>query len=251
MLSGSAITVVSPLPAPWDELNYEAFMARPGGCLVNDGRSSRVYRFDDPETTCFLKRYRYRKIHWRHCWEKSQVVREYENLEKIRQAGLGCRTIEILAFGERRRFRALLDAFILSRAVPDGVRLSLFLTDPTADNRAAVVEKLVAFGERVIESRLAITDLFFRNLVAVPETVELYLLDVQHCSYNRRRAAGKSWPQFWADCELFLTPEEKEFAATRLEKVLPEPFTALAERARAFIPKEERRRRQELELADR
>jgi hypothetical protein len=250
LLNGSEITIVKPLSPPWRGLDYEAIMARPGGCLVNDGRSSKVHRFDDPGQTCFLKRYRYRKIHWRHCLEKSQVAREYENLERIRQADLGCRTIEILAFGERRRWRVLLDAFLLSRAVPGGRRLSLFLAERPADpRRAEVVAKLIAFGARVIASRLAIPDLFFRNLVVVPDTAELYLLDVQHCRTDPRRAARKSWPQFWADCEIFLTPAEKAAAAEQLAASLPEPFSALAERAAAFIPKEEKRRRQELTLA--
>jgi len=247
MLTRTRITTPGTLPEPWRQFTYNDIIHRRGGQLVNDGRSCRVHRFPDERGTCYLKRYLYRKIHWRHCWEKSQVVREFECLEKVRQAKLGCRIIEILAYGERRRCTVLLDAFLLSREVPDSRRLSLFLATGHEDpRRPAIVEKVVALAAQVMEKQLAITDLFFRNLVVVPTTAELYLLDIQQCHRNRKKALRKSWAQLWADIELFFTPAERQLAGDRLGPILGPAFPELRRRARLFIPKE--RKRKELEL---
>ncbi len=235
------------LPPPWPELSYAEIMARTDGQLINDGRSSRVYRFVDGENICFLKRYTYRKIHWQHCWQKSQVQREFENLEKIKQAGLGCEIIEIMAYGEQRRCRVLIDAFLLSREVPDNVRLSLFLgANPDHPLRPLVIEKVLKFGEKVIESGLAITDLFFRNLVVVPKDARLYLLDVQDCPRNRRRAEMKTYPQLWSNILLFFTPGEQELASERLLPHLPYSLNELNVRSQQFIHKETKRQTNEL-----
>ncbi|NPA24717.1 MAG: hypothetical protein GXO34_02695, partial [Deltaproteobacteria bacterium] len=248
MLTRTRITTTGTLPEPWRQLTYNDIIHRQGGQLVNDGRSSRVYRFPDENGNFYLKRYLYRKIHWRHCWEKSQVEREFENLERVRQANLGCRVIEILAYGDRRRCTVLLDAFLLSREVPGSHRLSLFLaTLPDHPERPAIVAKIITFAERVMEKQLALTDLFFRNLVVVPETAELYLLDIQQCRRNRKKALRKSWPQLWADIELFFTPAERALAAERLGPILGKAFPELRQRARTFIPKEKRRKEFELE----
>ena len=222
-------------------------MLRPDGQLINDGRSSRVYRFIDGEDICFLKRYTYRKIHWQHCWQKSQVRREFENLEKIKQAGLGCRTIEIMAYGEQRRCRVLKNAFLLSREVAGNVRLSLFLSSNSVHpQRELIVEKVIQLGQKIIESGLAITDLFFRNLVVVPKTASLYLLDVQYCKPNRQRAELKTYPQLWSNILLFFTHEEQNLAAKRLLPYLPCNLNELNMRARQFLRKETKRKIDEL-----
>lgn len=164
-MSRQIIPTATHSPPPWHELHYEEIMTRSGGWLINDGRSSKVYRFVDGENVCFLKRYTYRKIHWQHCWQKSQVRREYENLKKIAQADLGCSTIEILAYGEQRRGLILVDAFLLSREVEGGESLALFLSlNSDHPQRKKVLEKLFRLGKEIIQSGLAITDLFFRNM---------------------------------------------------------------------------------------
>lgn len=185
------------LPVPWCELSYHEIMARSGGQLFNDGRASRVFRFSDGAETCFLKRYTYHKIHWSHCWQKSQVRREYENLNQIKQADLGCEIIDILAYGEQRQCRILKDCFILSRAVANGESLALFLsTQPNHPQRRVVLENLCQLAKTIIKRKLAITGLFFRNIVVVPEQSKLFLLDVQYFDNNQRRALNKSYPQF-------------------------------------------------------
>ena len=242
----------APLPTPWNELSYTQIMTRSGGRLVNDGRSSRVHLFTDGNENCYLKRYRYRKIHWRHCFERSQVERETRNLEKFRRAEIKhCRTIEILAWGERRRGPILRDAFLLSRAVAGGVRLSLFLAAaPAHPRRTAVIARLVAFGAEVIRRRLALVDPYFRNLVVVPETAMLYILDLQRCARRPGLAARKSLPQFWADIEIFLTPAERERAEAAFRPLLPAgAFSRMRSRAALLIPKELKRRAQEEALA--
>jgi len=235
------------LPPPWQELSYAEIMTRPDGQLINGGRASRVYRFIDGKEVCFLKRYTYQKIHWQHCWQKSQVRREFENLQKIKQADLDCNTIEILAYGEQRRCRILIDAFLLSREVTDNERLSLFLgLNHDHPQRQLVVEKVTQLGQRIIESGLAITDLFFRNLVVVPKDANLYLLDVQYCARNRYRAKIKSYPQFWSNILLFFTPDEQNLAAKMLVPHLPYDLKELDTRAQPFIRKETKRKIAEL-----
>ncbi len=246
-MSRQIIPTATPLPPPWHELHYEEIMTRSGGRLINDGRSSRVYRFVDGENVCFLKRYTYRKIHWQHCWQKSQVRREHENLKKIAQAGLGCGTIEILAYGEQRRGLILVDAFLLSREVEGGESLALFLSlNSDHPQRKIVLEKLFRLGKEIIKSGLAITDLFFRNIVVVPEDAELYLLDVQRCARNRRRARMKSYPQYWSNILLFCTPVEQKLAAETVLPHLPYDLKELTKRAQQFIHKEKKRRAAEL-----
>ena len=53
-MSNHIIAQTTPLPPPWQELSYGEIMTRSGGQLINDGRSSRVYRFVDGESICFL-----------------------------------------------------------------------------------------------------------------------------------------------------------------------------------------------------
>ncbi len=235
------------LPPPWSELSYTEIMARPNGQLINGGRSSWVYRFVDGENICFLKRYTYQKIHWRYCWQKSQVRREFENLEKIKRAQLGCKTIEILAYGEQRRCRILTDAFLLSREVADNERLSLFLcSNRDHPQRQLVVKNVIQLGQKIIESDLAITDLFFRNLVVVPKNADLHLLDVQYCDRNRQRAEIKTYPQLWSNILLFFTLEEQNQAAKMLTPHLPYNLDELNKRAQQFIYKEKKRKAAEL-----
>jgi len=235
------------LPLAWQKLSYEEIMTRAGGQLINDGRSSRVFRFVDGEDVCFLKRYNYHKIHWHHCWQKSQVRREYENLNRIKTAGLDCEIIEVLAYGEERHGLFLHSSFLLSRAVTKGESLSLFLgLNPFHPQRRAVIIKLLQLGQQIIKSGFAITDLFFRNLVIVPESATLYMLDVQRCNRNRRRARRKTYPQFWSNILLFCTPEEQQLAAEMLENVLPYSIKELQFKAQQFITKEKKRQVAEL-----
>jgi hypothetical protein len=238
------------IPLLWRELSYDEIMTRAGGLLINDGRASRVFRFTDGEDVCFLKRYNYHKIHWHHCWQKSQVRREYENLNKIKTAGLDCEIIEVLAYGEERHGLFLHSSFLLSRAVPKGESLSLFLgLNPFHPQRRAVIIKLLQLGQQIIKSGLAITDLFFRNLVVVPKSATLYILDVQRCDRNRRRARRKTYPQFWSNILLFCTPEEQQLAAEMLATVLPCSIKELHTQAQQFIVKEKKRQTAELALS--
>ena len=224
-------------------------MENPEGELVADGRSSRVYLFTAGGERYFLKRYQYRKIHWRFCLQKSQVCREFENLEKIRRCGLPCRIIDVLAYGERRYYRTLIDAFLLSREVPGGERLSLFLNHPDHPRRPAVLDALIRLVGEVMRQGLALTDFFFRNILVIPEKAELYLLDVQRCDHSRRRAIRKSYPQFWSNMMLFCTEDELRLARTRLSAVWSGSMAALEEKAQGFLPREEKRRQEEMAFA--
>ena len=249
-MSQKLTQVAAYLPTPWSNLSYAEIMNRSGGQLIQGGRSSRVFRFIDDHEICFLKRYNYRKIHWHHCWQKSQVQREFENLKKIKQANLSCETIEILAYGEQRRWgRILTDAFLLSRAVADGESLAFYLgTKPFHPQRRTILNKLFQLSREIIKSRLAITDLFFRNLVVVPPKATLFMLDVQYCNHNRRRAHYKSYPQLWSNILLFCTPEEQKLAAKIIEPSLPFTMEKLNHRAQQFIGKERKRQMAELNL---
>ncbi len=239
------------LPVAWQKLSYNEIMTRPGGQLINDGRSSRVFRFVDSEDICFLKRYDYQKIHWHHCWQKSQVRREHENLNKIKAAGLGCETIEILAYGEQRHNLCLSTSFLLSRGVENGESLSLFLgLNPYHQQRRTIIIKLLQLGQKIIKSGLAITDLFFRNLVIVPDSATFYMLDVQCCDRSRNRARRKTYPQFWSNILLFCTPEEQQLAAEMLESVLPYSIRELQLKAQQFITKEKKRQAAELAFSE-
>jgi len=238
-----------PLPRPWADFSYDDFMNRSGGLLINGGRSSRVFRFVDKEGACYLKRYTYNKIHWRYCWQKSQARQEYENLEKLKQTSLGCSTIEILAFGEKRDGRILRSAFILSREVAGSQRLSLFLDENQSPKRKPVIDKIVRFGAQLIRSGLALNDLYFRNILVIPESAEIYLLDVQHCALNRKRARLKTYPQLWSDILLYFTPDEQAWAAARLKAELPYNLKELRHRAEKFLPREKKRKAAELAYA--
>ena len=230
------------LPSPWCELSYSAIMERGGGELVSGGRSSQVYLFCDSGERFFLKRYQYKKIHWHFCWQKSQVCREYENLEKIRRCNLPCGVIDIIGWGEQRYFRTIIDAFLLSRELPGGERLSLFLYNREDVRRQSVINALVDLLLAVVDQGLALTDFFFRNILVVPETAELFLLDVQYCDHSERRAFLKSYPQFWSNVLLFFTQEEQRQIEERLALRWPKKFHRVAERAQVYMAKERKRK---------
>ncbi len=240
------------LPEPWQSFSYDKILSRPGGELINDGRSSRVFRFIDGENVFYLKRYLYHKVHWQHCWQKSQVKREFENLKKIKRAKLSCDTVEIIAYGEKRHFRILISAFLLSREVRNGERLSLFLsTKPDHPQRKPVIEKIIALTQNIVIRKIAITDYFFRNIIVVPREAKLFLLDIQRCDKNQQRAFKKSYPQLWSNILLFFSPEEQELAAQKLLPLFPYSRSKLDILAQKFIPKEKKRKLSEITLVSR
>lgn len=155
----------------------------------------------------------------------------------------------MLAYGERRYFRTLVDAFLLSREVPGGERLSLFFDHLDHPRRQPVFDALLELAGEIMRQGLALTDFFFRNIIVIPEKAELYLLDVQRCDHFRRRAYHKSYPQFWSNMLLFCTADELQLARTRLSIVLSEPVEFLEQRARAFISREKKRQQDELIFA--
>jgi hypothetical protein len=239
-----------PLPIPWDGFSYFDILTGIRGELVSDGRSSRVYQFIYSGECYFLKRYQYRKIHWHFCWRKSQVRLEFENLEKIRRSKLPCKVIDVLAYGEQRYFCTLVDAFLLSRKVPGGERLSFFLNHLDHPRRQSVLNVLLDLVEGLIRQKMALTDFFFRNIVVVAEKAELFLLDVQRFDHSVRRAHGKSYPQFWSNMILFCTTDELRQAKKRLTLLLSEgTFAKIEERAQSFIHREKERQQDEREFA--
>ena len=105
---------------------YRDFIGFDGGELVGEGGTTQtrrlVVRQRGDDAVLFLKTYRYRGSRWRHRFRTDKATWEARNSRTLERR-CGVPTPRVVAFGSRRRGLRLLDAFILTRAIPDSIRL--------------------------------------------------------------------------------------------------------------------------------
>lgn len=135
--------------------------------LPDDGGSN-----DDSSRTYFIKVYRYSGRQWRHRFRTDKATIEANNYAVLRDAvGIGCP--EVVAYGARRGGWRLLDAVIVTRAIPDVIDLQQLFERrwPSARaslgdrNRRAVLDSVAATVRRMHERGFRHIDLQWRNIL--------------------------------------------------------------------------------------
>ncbi len=78
---------------------------------------------------------------------RSRAAQEYRNLVRLRALGLPA--VEPLCFAERRHWRWLRDAVLVTRVVPDALRLDEHFERLDAATRPAVIDELARLVRRL------------------------------------------------------------------------------------------------------
>ena len=150
--------------------------------LPGDGGSG-----DDASQTYFLKVYRYSGRQWRHRFRTDKATIEANNYAVLRDAvGVGCP--EVVAFGARRGGFRLLDAVIVTRAIPGVIDMQHLFERrwPSARtslgdrHRRAVLDSVAATVRRMHERGFRHIDLQWRNiLIGEPDAMRprVFLID--------------------------------------------------------------------------
>jgi tRNA A-37 threonylcarbamoyl transferase component Bud32 len=135
----------------------------------------------------FLKRYRYQGDCWRHRFRRDKASIEARNYRIIRQLR-SLPAPDAIAYGSRRQGLRLLDAFILTRGIPDAIPLEAFASTRWPDPRIAyhdgLRQYLIDETARVVSQMHTAgffhVDLQWRNLLvanAHSASPVLYLID--------------------------------------------------------------------------
>ena len=126
------------------------------------------------------KVYRNRPSLWWRTWlTRSRSAREYQNLDRVRRAGVPC--IEALAWDEARRFGCVAESALLTRFVADAPSLKQVLADPRSQPARRKLAEAVGMVLRELHAHgflgCRITP---RNFLVVGAPVEarLMLLDL-------------------------------------------------------------------------
>ena len=149
----------------------------------------------------YLKRYRYEGACWRHRFRQDKAAIEARNYAIIRRI---CRlpAPDVIAHGSRRRGLRLLDAFILTRGIPDATPLETFASagwpDPLAARHDALRRSLLIETARVVSQMHAAgffhVDLQWRNLLVADTRAQrptIWLIDPP-------RGGLRRWPVYAA-----------------------------------------------------
>jgi tRNA A-37 threonylcarbamoyl transferase component Bud32 len=120
----------------------------------------------------FLKRYRYQGGCWRHRFRRDKASIEARNYSIIRRL-CSLPAPDVIAYGSRRQGLRLLDAFILTRGIPDARPLEAFASarwpDPRIARHDGLRQYLLAEAARVVSRMHAAgffhVDLQWRNLL--------------------------------------------------------------------------------------
>lgn len=166
-------------------------------------RRIRLGRVSDGEEY-YLKVYQYRGVRWRHRWRMDKGAVEARNYRLLRER-CGMLVPDVVAHGSRRRGWRLLDAFILTRGVPEGTTLDVLFKKrwPTAGAgrcdplRGWLLAEIAGIVARMHRAGFYHVDLQWRNLLVsgdVSASGGVYILDSPRGGLRRwgpHRAHGR------------------------------------------------------------
>jgi tRNA A-37 threonylcarbamoyl transferase component Bud32 len=168
---------------------YEDYASGRVGEIVGRSNTTETLRVpvrsDDASAVLYLKRYRYEGHAWRHRFRRDKAAIEARNYQILRQE-CGLPVPDVIAYGSRRRGLRLLDAFILTRGIPDSMPLDELVATRWPDPRAAVGNELrqqllsetARFVSQMHAAGFFHVDLQWRNLLVADR--------------------GSAWPTVWA-----------------------------------------------------
>jgi tRNA A-37 threonylcarbamoyl transferase component Bud32 len=153
----------------------EEIFAHTEGEVVAQSRSSdtlRVQAVSGEEV--FLKRYRYDRLLLRYLFRPNRALREWRSLHRLRELRFSAPAP--LAWGEERRWRRLRRCCLITRGIPGGVNLVEHLQRRGRPDWP-VLCRLAEDVARMHEVGYTHLDLFLRNVIVQPGSVELGYLD--------------------------------------------------------------------------
>ena len=111
---------------------------------------------------------------------RSRVRAEWENLQFFQQ--IGVRTPKILAYGERKKGLMFERGALVTAEVSGAVDLESLARDKQSvlyEPHAfrVICQQVAEFTRRLHDNRFAHNDLDWRNILVVPETLEVYFFD--------------------------------------------------------------------------
>jgi hypothetical protein len=161
---------VKPLMRACGFRKYRHFAECADGDLVSRSGTSQTRRLvlgdGARRETVYLKVYRYQGDRWRHRFRRHKGAVEARNYRFLRRR-CGVRVPDVLAYGGRRAWLWLRDAFILTRAIDDAAPLEARLHDPPPMRRRLMREVARAVA-RMHAAHFYHADLQWRNILVRP-----------------------------------------------------------------------------------
>lgn len=150
------------------------------GEQITSDKISEVIRISLGSTRYYVKRYRARGLALRNLIANSRAECEWKNLRRF--AAWGLPTASVVACGQERRLGAFVRGAIVTKEITDTLDLRQFAQQHPEllrdRNRFRTIGQQVARIVRTLHShRFTHNDLFWRNLLIRPRTVEVFLID--------------------------------------------------------------------------
>ena len=157
--------------------------------LIKSGPGRLIYRVNLPGAAFYIKHFRSVKMfHFLHrIIKKDRARKEYESAKYLSKIGIA--TINPMAIGERRKYGVLVESFLISEAIPNGMTMHEFIerhilgghVPLTARFRFQLTFELAKLAAKIHEAGIEHRDLHERNVIVQldPEgNVKLFLLDL-------------------------------------------------------------------------
>ncbi len=148
-----------------------------GGDLVSKAPSTKCYRCKLPdERTVYFKRYTYPFSRWHEFWLRpGKAAVEFWAYSRLRQ--LGIPTLNVIAFGESRRWGALQASCIVTEGIEQTVDLAAFVKtvwsrwprEKRLASGRAIAHRLLSQACKAHDAGFFHHDLKFRNLLIHPD----------------------------------------------------------------------------------
>lgn len=176
---------------------FSDWMTFTAGDLISQAPSTKCYRCELPDQrTIYFKRYSYPLRRRHEFWLRpGKAAVEYWAYSRLKE--LGIPTLNVVAFGERRAFGALLASFIVTEGVDYTIDLATFVHSvwsrwPREKRRVtarAIAHRLLAQARTAHDAQFFHHDLKFRNILINPDgdPSSLVLIDAPRASRMRLR----------------------------------------------------------------
>jgi tRNA A-37 threonylcarbamoyl transferase component Bud32 len=195
---------------------YDDFLCCEQGRLVHETGTTKTrhitFPVDGETEEFFLKAYRYEPPAW---LTLDKARREALNYVTLRNR-CGVKVPDVIAFGSRRRFGRLIDAFILTRAIPHAIPLDR-IAAADALLRRYLLDCTSSMVSRMHTAGFCHIDLQWRNLLVSnkgSQTPEVYVIDsarggLRQWSVRREQGRLRDLSSLYKEAQRSMTSREQ------------------------------------------